>query len=97
MQNLRNQKKSLARVNVKINNFNLLDEKLPNSDKLKKAKRLVKCIKECRKQFFKKKSETPSLTTVPFFDIDYKTIVNVIMKNDKNVCLSAHDELKLLY
>lgn len=46
MNELKQQNKSLARVNIKMNNYSLLDEKLTNKMKQNKAKRIVDMIEK---------------------------------------------------
>ncbi len=58
MDQLRIDKKSLARVNIKINNYTLLDEKVSNKDKFAKAKKIVDFVRANRiKCISRKKNE----------------------------------------
>lgn len=96
MKTLKEENKALARVNIKINNFNLLSEKVSNQDKLNRAKSIVKKIEQIKVELLKKKEVNKSLTTIPFYDIEYKTILSVINKNNEDKKLTSHKELQLL-
>lgn len=95
MNNLREENKALARVNIKINNYNLLSEKVSNEEKLKRAQNIVKTIERIKSEL-EKKEKNKSLTTIPFYDIEYKTILSVINKNNEDKKLTSHKELQLL-
>ena len=84
---LRAKDKTVARVNFKINNYNLLGEKVSKEYKAMKAKRLLNKL-EAKMKAFKSKNEDQkylSSTTIPFFDIDFRTILNIIDKNHTEI------------
>lgn len=95
---LKAENKPIARVNLKINNMSLLDEKLSNEVKQAKAKKIVNKIRELQGEAEKKKTKKiSSMTNVSFFDIDYKTILDLIIKENKVQNLTSHEELQLLH
>jgi hypothetical protein len=94
----REENKPLARINIKINNYNLLSEKITNQEKLLRAKNIVKKIGEIKIELNKNKESNKclSLTTIPFYDIEYKTILGILNKNNENTKLTPHQELQIL-
>lgn len=80
---LKAKNKSIARVNFKINNYNLLGERVSKEYKALKAKRLYNKIEEKLKAFAARDVSQTCLssTNIPFFDIEFKTVLEIINKN----------------
>lgn len=87
----------LARVYMKINNSNLLNVKLSEESKAQIANKIIVRIKEKRAKFLEKEKKEHQLsqTKIPFFDIDFKTMLRIINKDSKEQ-LSAQREVQLL-
>lgn len=85
-------------MNFKINNYNLLGEKVANEYKFLKSKRLLDKLK-CKIDNFKKisqKKKITSSTNIPFFDINYKVMAQLISK-DSDHLLSDAQELQIFH
>ena len=85
LDNLKTKEKTIARVNFKINNYNLLGERVSKEYKALKAKRLVTKIEAKVKAFAEKdvNQKYLSSTTIPFFDIDFRTVLEIINRNNQ--------------
>lgn len=78
----------LATVYFKVPDENLLRERLGNDVKTAVAHKIVSEIR-ARKTAYDQTDPTkrpPSTTSVPFFDVDYRTVLKIILKNfDKDL------------
>lgn len=95
---LKAKNKTTARVNFKINNYNLLGEKVSKEYKAMKAKRLLVKIEEKMNVFASKQNDNKDLssTTIPFFDIDFSTILDIINKNNQEK-IPRNKELQIFH
>jgi hypothetical protein len=73
----------LASVYLKVPSESLLREKRDNAEKRKWAARIVDAIKAKRDRLQEIESGLRSMsnTSVPFFDIDYRTVLKMIVRN----------------
>lgn len=95
---LREKDKTVARINFKINNYNLLGEKVSKEYKAMKAKRLINKL-DAKLQAFKAKDNSQkylSSTTIPFFDIDFRSVMEIINKNNQEK-IPRNKELQIFH
>ena len=90
---------TLARINLKVSHSNLINEKITNNQKLEKANRIVECIRKKIEAFNARPIEDKalSITNIPFFDIDYKTLLRIINKNSEGESIPANKELQVFH
>lgn len=97
IESLREQGLPLARLYLKINNTNLLNVRIPDEAKSKQADKIVATLLEKRAKFIERdvKAQQLSLTKIPFFDIDFKSVLRILRKGDAEP-LSAQREVQQL-
>jgi hypothetical protein len=102
IENLRNTEFGLASVYIKVPDESILNSKYNNDDKKKIAQKIVRLIRR-KKLFYEEKSKSmsgTSITTIPFFDIDYKTILKIITKtieSGEKLNLTSSKELHTIH